>query len=440
MGSYLHGPFWMVRFITFKGSVAERAEEYRVRVHPGSDLLEVQHVLPESAPGETLSESKAQSVALSAIRDRYKQPVNDLELVRAEPQPRPNRRDWTFEYRDPNHRPPEDGEARILVTIRGSEVTDSTRYIHVPESWRRDNRSRQTVMQLIKSGSSTILYLVVLAGAIAGIVYWGKEWGFSGRACVVIFSCFLMVIIAETANNWSKMIAQLNTAKPFWNQILITIAGRIQSLIQAGFLALIGGFIHGQIGSNESNSFQHSLVTGLGLGVTAVALVTVAGQLAPDIVPPWATYTSLDRVVPWIHHTIDSLKYVLTGSILMLLFAVTQHRISRAGTERIGSVICIAVFFGLVIAGTATFHQWTGWIYRGIGYAVLFSIVSVWILPNDRSFIPISMASFAVFELISIAVTGPHPYSLVGPLIAIIVILSAAVVWSNILLQSQTVE
>ena len=32
MGSYLSGPFWTVRFITFRGSVAERAEEYRVRL------------------------------------------------------------------------------------------------------------------------------------------------------------------------------------------------------------------------------------------------------------------------------------------------------------------------------------------------------------------------------------------------------------------------
>ena len=48
MGDYLTPPHWRVRFARFEGDVEERAEEYRVFVGQGGEVLRFQHRLPES--------------------------------------------------------------------------------------------------------------------------------------------------------------------------------------------------------------------------------------------------------------------------------------------------------------------------------------------------------------------------------------------------------
>ena len=63
LGSYLPPPHFLVRFASFEGDIAERAEEYQVTVGPRGELLRFHHRVPEARPGARLIEDEARSLA-----------------------------------------------------------------------------------------------------------------------------------------------------------------------------------------------------------------------------------------------------------------------------------------------------------------------------------------------------------------------------------------
>ena len=58
VGATLAPPLWEVRYATFEGDVAARAEEWRVTIEPGGGVRQVRHVLPEARPGMRLAEGR----------------------------------------------------------------------------------------------------------------------------------------------------------------------------------------------------------------------------------------------------------------------------------------------------------------------------------------------------------------------------------------------
>ncbi|MGM0381168.1 MAG: hypothetical protein ACQEP7_04210 [bacterium] len=439
MGNYLHGPSWSVRFFSFEGSVEERAEEYRVKLAPGENREQIQHILPESAEGDSLARRPARSRADSAVHNRYELGNRDLKLVRAKPRSRPNRRDWTFVYEDPNSYPLEAGEARLEVNIAGSEVTGVSRYVHVPEDWSREKRSRDAIFDLLSRLESTFLYLLVLAGAFAGLVYWGKGWPFASRPAWTVFALYLLLVVLTTANSWPRIVAGFNTSEPFWNQVVVVLLGRLMMLLRGGFLALVAGFVHARLGKNKTGSVLRSVFTGFGLAATAAGLLTLGGYLAPDMLPPWGDYGALDHFFPWAQAVLAGSWTLLNGSLIILLFAAVYHRLSRANNiHRWGSLL-LAVVFGILIgieAGQPFSHP-LGPAVSCFIFALLFAAASFWFLANDRSFVPSAVGGFLVISHLKVLFTASHPQIFWGTLISAIVTLGLAVYWSFILQRNQ---
>lgn len=437
MGSYLHGPYWVVRFISFRGSVAERAEEYQARLAPGEGLREIQHYLPEAAPGDSLPASRARALADSVVLNQIGQEPTNLKRISASPTPRPNRRDWTFVYGNPEAYPLEKGEARLSVTLLGSEVTDTSRYIHVPENWRRQRRDRQTVLNTIRSTARPIIYLFMLGGALVGLVCWGRGKQFSGRAALAVGGLYLLLVGLKTANSWPTILAGLNTAEPYWNQITITLLQRIRALFTGGIFALVAGYVHGQLGTNKTGSLRRSVVVGLGLAALGVGLATLAGYFAPSLSPRWGGYGALDQLLPWLHQSLEATSSLLSGSLLLLLFATVQHRWSRAGRKHNVFTVLGLALFGLVVASHGSYSHLLEWGLKSLFFAGLFTTSALYILPNDRSFVPLAMAGVLGFQQVEHLLTAAHPYAPVGATLAIVVLLAAAGYWTRTLQRSQ---
>lgn len=438
MGSYLTPPHWTVRYFTFEGSLVKRAEEYRVRLAPEADYSEIEHVLPKSSEGDSLSESEARVLADSAIISRYGYEPDELKKISAEPQPRPKRRDWTFEYGVPGEYPLEKGEARVRVRIAGSEVTESSRYVHVPESWKRDHRSRQKVIELIGSSADTVLYLIGLVGAFAGLVFWGRGWGFDLKTFLVVLVGFIVLTGAETVNRWPRILATFSTAEPYWSQVVTVLTGRILYVVWAGVLGLIAGFTHANIGRNTSGSTGRSLLVGLSLGAVAVALLTLTSQLTPNLVPEWGHYGSLSQAFPLLHHSIGAVKKLVTGTVMLLLFAAAVHRVSRGGREHSTWTVAGIVLFGFLIGSNGGFVTFAGWAVKGVLYAGLFVLAGLYVFPYDRSFVPAAVGSFIVLGKIKTMIISVHPFALWSPLLAIVIVLVLSGYWTLLLNRRQT--
>ncbi len=148
LGKYLPDARWNVRIATFEGDVAERAEEWHVFVTRTSQVLRVEHTLPEDRPGATLDESTARTRAEAVLMQEFglRAGSGDVQAreVSARPAKRKARTDWTFTYTDLSLPPLPQGELRIEVELAGDDVASVRRFVFVPEQWDRQRRSAET--------------------------------------------------------------------------------------------------------------------------------------------------------------------------------------------------------------------------------------------------------------------------------------------------------
>ncbi len=148
MGSYLGGPYWLVRYATFEGDVADRAEEFTVKVMR-SDARDFSHTLPEKAAGDSLDESAARAIAEQVLIDRFNQNPAELKFVSATPSKLDNRTDWRFVWADTINYSLKSGECRLVVYLAGSEVSSAMQTVHVPDEWSRAEREKNTLINIL---------------------------------------------------------------------------------------------------------------------------------------------------------------------------------------------------------------------------------------------------------------------------------------------------
>ncbi|MFB6248387.1 MAG: CPBP family intramembrane glutamic endopeptidase [Salinibacter sp.] len=437
MGSYLDGPFWRVRFYTFEGPVAERAEEYRVHLAPGADRSEVVHRRPEAAPGDSLAEPAARARADSAVRARYGLDPATLSRVGAEPTARPNRRDWTFTYADTAGYPLSRGEPRIQVEMAGAEVTDVSSFVHVPESWERASRRRDTGMQIVGLLSGLLAVLLLLGGAAAAVVAWARGhirlW-----TALSVGGGLLLLILGGFANDWPATVAGFDTAQPYLNQVLFALVGPlVLGAAVSGGLGLIAGVAHDRIGGAEPTPYGRLLAAGLGLGGLGAGLLSLAGQVGPSLTPPWAPYGPLDAALPWLAPIEGRLLTFAGLTVVLLLVAVALHRWTRAATRRTLAGAGAALLLGFVGAGLGPAETLGAWALQGAALGSL--LAGAWLLVwrYDRALVPMMAAGFVGLRAVRAAVLAPIPSIAVGEGAAALLVLAVALGWTALLRRRQ---
>ena len=440
MGSYLDGPFWQVRFYTFEGPVAERAEEYRVHLAPGAEWSEVVHRLPEAAPGDSLSEAAARARADSVVRARYGLDPVALSRVGAEPTARPNRRDWTFTYADTTGYPLAQGEPRIEVQLAGGEVTDASWFVHVPESWERASRRRDTGMEIVGLLSGLLVVLLLLGGAAAAVVYWARGQIRLWPVLSVGGGLFLLVLVGFV-NDWPATVAGFDTAQPYLNQVLLALLGPVVfGAVVSGGLGLIAGMAHDRIGGSEPTPLARSAAAGLGLGGLGAGSLSLAGQVGPSLTPPWAPYGALDAALPWLAPIEGRVLTFVGLTVVLLLVAVALHRWTRAATRRVLLGAGAALVLGLVWAGLGPAETLGAWALQGATLGAV--LVGTWLLVwrHDRALVPMMAAGFVGLRAVRAAVLAPVPGVAVGEAAAAILVLAGALGWTALLRHLQREE
>lgn len=437
MGSYLDGPFWRVRFYTFEGPVAERAEEYRVHLAPGADRSEVVHRLPEAAPGDSLAEPAARALADSAVQARYGHDPAALSRVGAEPTARPNRRDWTFTYADTSGSSLARGEPRIQVELAGAEVTDASSFVHVPESWERASRRRDTGMQIVGLLSGLLAVLLFLGGAAAAVVAWARGhirlW-----AVLSVGGGLLLLILGGLANDWPATVTGFDTAQPYLNQVLLTLLGPlVLGAVVSGGLGLIAGVVHDRIGGTGPTPYGRSVAAGLGLGGLGAGLLSLAGQVGPSLTPPWAPYGPLDAALPGLA-PVEGRTLTFVGlTVVLLLVSVALHRWTRDATRRVLTGVGAALALGFVGAGLGPAETLGAWALQGAALGLF--LVGTWLLVwrHDRALVPMMAAGFVGLRAVRAAVLASVPAVAIGEAAAAGLIFAGALGWTALLRRRQ---
>ena len=270
LGDALPVPQWQVRFARFEGDVADRAEEWMVRIVGAGLVDRVRHTLPESRPGAVLEEGVIRGLADSVVGEWIGVSSAELELVSIEPDQHPDRTDWTVTYLDRSIPLPQ-GDVRIAADVLGDEGSYLRRFVHIPETWSREHERRSTYSLLPAGAAGALVGLLILVAFGMGVVRTAR--GQADRHVTTTAGVILLATgLLAALNDWGSTAFGYETSRPwalqFWSSAGWMILG---SVLFAGAVTIILGTMlpRGEV------SRRYPLMVPLGLGA-AMAGVTAA--------------------------------------------------------------------------------------------------------------------------------------------------------------------
>ncbi|MBT5874198.1 MAG: hypothetical protein HOH43_12325, partial [Candidatus Latescibacteria bacterium] len=160
---------WRVRYF-----VPLEKEEYRVTIGVSGDVLRLDHLIDENAPGDSLSEQEAVQLAASAIQEAGYD-LSNYGLIESRLEKRPARTDHNFVWED-SLATIGDGSFRISATVQGGEAIRVRSYFKTPEAWSRA-RNESTIYDTVLSILSVSMFgvLIVLAMRVYMQLIRGRE-------------------------------------------------------------------------------------------------------------------------------------------------------------------------------------------------------------------------------------------------------------------------
>ncbi len=437
-GTYLGLPRWLVRFARFEGDVAERAEEYLVHVSGEGEVVRFIHRLPEARPGADLSEDEARQVAGREIRMQFGLAVGTpdepggLAEISAETSKRPERRDWTFTFEDPDNYPLEHGSARVEVTVVGDEASEARRFVHVPEEWARTDQNRSVVPNLLSIVTTVIGGLVLLAGAIAGGMAWAKG-NFSVRAFAVVFSAAFGLTAFQSANGWPATLASLPTDQPLlFLVVILLVEVTIAAFGLSAVLGLVAGWIHRSLHDSGSSApgLWDSVWVGACLGMFVAGVQTALGAAGPSLAPPWADYAAADTYAPLLGTALGPLTGLLTTTLLLLLVCAVTGRWTSGWTGRTRLFSLLLVLLGFMGA-TGAASGIIVWLASGLVVGMLLLVAYRFVLRYDLTVLPVAVATSFILEQAQGLTFEAYPGAVAGRIGAIVLLGITAVVWAH---------
>ena len=429
LGRYLPTPRRMVRYARFEGDVAERAEEYLVYVGPNGTVQKLLHQLPEGRAGAELDEEEAREIARVTVAADYGLPADNLEEVSADPSQLPERRDWSFVFRDVEGYPMETGEARIAVGIAGDEVVRTGRFIHIPEEWERAYRNRHSVTQVVQIGCVVLLVLLYLAGAVVAVIRWSRH-RFATATFAIFFGVTAVLGIVGLLNGFRSATAQFMTAQPFKLQVAIVIVGGLIAMTgMAAVSALLIGLAHRMLPRQPTENAGASIAAGFGLGAILAGLGALGLWMAPSPLPLWPSFGGAGNSVPLFASALGPLSSWITSTALFLLVITILYAFTGGWRRRQPVASVFIILLGLVVTGSEGVESIPMWLLEGALTGLVLLAIWIWVLRHHPALTPLVTAAGAILAAMRSALIGAYPGAAAGSVIGALLVLTAAVWW-----------
>ena len=354
VGNALPPPLWEVRYATFDGDVAERAEEWRVTIAADGTARTIRHQLPQAREGARLPREAAEALALQEVKRRFGRDGPQVKQVGAEEEKRQNRTDWSFMFTDPSIDVGAGGELRYVVTISGDEVTGAGRIVHVPEAWVRGERERDNRRQIVRMSAGVLFMIAGFVALILGIMAWTKG-RCDTRAVKWVGGVSFVLAIASLANAWPQTAMGLRTTEPVASQYAMLAMGALAGGLVS---ALLFGVVAG-IGAWYARSAPRSPIAGAlppwGAAIAAGLLVSgvqaVAGNLGTPSMPLWPAAWGGALASPLAGALLSGFGFLSAAGIaLFILYAVA--RLTRDWTRHawLGMALVVVLQCAAVLA------------------------------------------------------------------------------------------
>jgi hypothetical protein len=297
LGSYLTPPSWAVRYLSFSGSLVDRALEFTSIIGPEGTVLRNNLIFPESYASSYLQEGEARRIALEALQTTYELPPTDLKELSATPQERTQRRDWTFVFCDKKVSLAAEGEARIQVTIAGDKVANIHRFVFVPEAWLRTQQQTDLYRALF---NFFIIFIKALAFFSAFIILYKSLFQtFSVKKIILWASLLIPLVWIANLNELDQLLATaLTTSRPYEAQLFTFLAALLVTpAILMTALSILLSSLKNVIVSRSGNAvILYAIAAEVALQGTMQTILYVQPHYLPFI-PDYANFNTYSPLV-----------------------------------------------------------------------------------------------------------------------------------------------
>ncbi len=423
VGSFVPANLWQVRFVSFEGDVAERAEEWRVNLNADGTVRGVGHQLPEARTGTTLDEAAARKVAQAELTRKWQIDPAKLVEVSATSAKRPKRLDWTFVYRDPAITTLGAGQARFNVTLAGDEVVSAYRFVFVPEDWERSDRALQTSFKTGAVIKGVCMAGIFLTGIGLALVAWGRK-KLAGRFALGLFGLIFCSMAAVSLNRWPATAAGFSTAQPLQLQQIMSLLGPlVGGLFVAGGIALLAGLVARWLRPSPSTDHRAALL-GAGTGLALGGGVALASLLPAGSSPTWQNLSPAVTYVPWLAAPIGALIPFFSLCVSHLfIFAALDRATDGWRRQRPAAVLLLfVVLFAVQLTGGATsIGLWLG---TAATNSALMVTVYVLVLRHDLTVLPLVLSVSVATGILADGFPRAYPGALPAAVLAAVTLVA----------------
>lgn len=351
--SYEPPAWWVVRYVRIDGTAADRAEEWRIRLWPDGAPLDTHHLVPDSLPGDTVSDAEARGLARQAIAAAGMDTLV-LEESKLESTERPARRDVTVTYTDTTLTLPGDAAARVWVTLAGDEPLVVRRGVELPEVFQRAQRERlSTNIVLLLLNGTWILALIALGTVLvmrrrAPVL---DDGVLPRRPSVALVGILTLFGMATTLNGLPARLFAYDTAMPWSNwlgiQTVVALVSLVPALLALGLWMVLGS-MRRRVGipllppGDGREERRDVLLAGVGLGAL-VALVGLGLRLANRGGVPQPPSTLLSGAVPLLTGALSvPMDVVLSVTVVGIPVLAVAGMTRRWGLRALAAVLVVA--------------------------------------------------------------------------------------------------
>ncbi|MGE5105154.1 MAG: lysostaphin resistance A-like protein [Betaproteobacteria bacterium] len=400
VGTILAPPVWEVRYATFEGDVAERAEEWRVSVNDDRSIRAMAHVLPEARPGAALSRDAALALARGALKARFDVDPAPLTLVAADQEQRPARTDWSFVFGDPRIDVGAGGEARYVVAVSGDAVSGAGRFVHVPETWTRGERERDNRLQALALAGVFVFFAAGIAALVVGIVGWIRH-RVDGRALAIVATAMFAIALATAANGWPSIAMQLSTTEPLSAQIAMRIAGAIAAALVAallaGLCAGVGAFGARMLPPLRRIGRWPATLAAVAAGAFVVGLQASLTALGTPDAPTWPSGGWASQASRYAGAVLSGVSFVGVASAELFVVYVVG-RLTRGFTQRLWLAVAIVLVLECAVALAQGRANLAGALLGGVIAGAVASGVLLLLLRYDPRLVPAFAATIVLLD------------------------------------------
>ena len=305
---------------------------------PAIPLWAFEHVVPDSAAGDSLATGVAQALAGDFLRVQGIDP-DAFELKESSSEQQKARVDHVFEWQVPDTTLGDAG-VRYLVVVRGDEVSGQRPYMHLPETWLRAYEERSVFdwviwgLSLGLLGAALFMVVMLFVGAV-------RAHRFPWKVSLVWGAVAAALVLALAALRWeSDLVPRYETEVP-WQLFLVGIG--ISVFLLFLFVGLLVSVLVGtafavrpRVRALFSGGCEPAYVRdGILLGVLGIALQIGVRRLVTTLTSVMSRHAAIDelpvfvaaaRALPWLDVYLSQILGVL---LLLPVFALLVHVVGR---------------------------------------------------------------------------------------------------------------